>query len=351
MTRYRVIGNGETSALPTYVMLISCCVAILVSFLSGCKSDEPSVVVYVSVDQVYAEPILKAFEKESGIRVRAVYDVESSKTTGLTTRLVAEKDHPRADVFWNSEFAQTIRMKEQGVLASLKPASASELPDAFRDPAGFWFGMGGRARVFIVNRNLLKREDYPRRLEDFLNPKYPADRIGMAMPLFGTTATHAAALYKVMGAAAAKSFFASLKARDIGIVDGNSVVRDMVADGHWMFGLTDSDDALGALERGAPVDVVAPDQEGMGTLFIPGTVAFIRGAPHPREAAALIDYLLRAETENKLISAGLFQWSLRGDRKAVPKFPNGLRMIPVTLEDVYKQFPQTMVQMREIFSR
>ncbi|TAN43565.1 MAG: extracellular solute-binding protein [Nitrospirae bacterium] len=343
-------STGETST-PVLMTFICSFLILFISFLSGCKSGERSVVVYVSVDQVYAEPILKAFEKETGIRVRAVYDVEAAKTTGLTTRLIAEKDHPRADVFWNNEFAQTLRLKEQGVLASFRPASASELPETFRDPSGFWFGLGGRARIFLVNRNLLKPADYPKKLEDFLNPKYPPDRIGMALPLFGTTATHAAALYAAMKAGPARDLFSAVKARGIRIVDGNAVVRDMVVGGHWMFGLTDTDDALGAIERGAPVDVIAPDQDGRGTLVIPGTVAFIRGAPHRQEAGELINYLLRAETENKLILSGACQWSLRGDLKSVAMFPTGLKTMSVTLQDVHKQLPLAMVQMREIFSR
>ncbi|MGD9972034.1 MAG: extracellular solute-binding protein [Desulfatirhabdiaceae bacterium] len=336
---------------PVFIKLIFCFLISMTFCLSGCKSGERSVVVYVSVDQVFSEPILKAFENESGIKVHALYDVEAAKTTGLISRLISEKNQPRADLFWNGEFAQTLRLKKEGELASFTPISASELPDTFRDPDGLWFGIGGRARVFIINRNLLKPVDYPKKLEDFLNPEYPPDRIGMALPLFGTTVTHVAALYKVMGADLAKNLFSAIKSRGVRIVDGNSVVRDMVANGQWMFGLTDTDDALGAVERGAPVDIVAPDQDERGTLIIPGTVALVRGAPHPREAGELINYLMKAETERELIRGGFCQWSLRGDQKDLAMFPNGLKMMSVTLEDVHTQLPQTMAEMREIFLR
>jgi len=53
------------------------------------------VIIYTSVDQHYSEPIFTAFEKETGIHVRAVFDIESSKTTGLVNRLIAEKNSPR----------------------------------------------------------------------------------------------------------------------------------------------------------------------------------------------------------------------------------------------------------------
>jgi iron(III) transport system substrate-binding protein len=324
--------------------------AILVLF-PACGTKRPFVNAYVSVDQVYSEPVLKAYERSTGIEVRAVYDVEAAKTTGLATRLIAEKEHPRADVFWNGEVAQTLRLKEQGVLESCAPASAAGIPAAFKDADGFWFGLGGRARVFLINRNLLKPEEYPKVLEDFLNPKYPPDRIGMALPLFGTTATHAAALFAAMGSKPARDFFSAVKDRGVRVVDGNSVVRDQVAGGQWMFGLTDTDDALGAIERGAPVAVVAPDQEGRGTLVVPGTVALVRGAPHRKEAEALIDYLLRPQTEREIIRGGFCQWSLRGDFQSSPLFPAGLKIMVVDLDVLHQQLPLAMEQIREIFSR
>ncbi|MGV8120988.1 MAG: extracellular solute-binding protein [Candidatus Xenobiia bacterium LiM19] len=326
-------------------------ILLLSVFMSGCAQGGRSVIVYVSVDQVYSEPILKAFEKSTGVRVRAIYDIEASKTTGLTTRLIAEKAHPRADVFWNGEFVQTLRLNEQGVLAPFTPAADPGLPSAFVDPRGCWFGIGGRARVFLVNRKLMKKDKYPEKLEDFLNPEYPPDKIGMALPLFGTTATHASALFAALGPKKAGDFFAAVKKRGVRIVDGNSTVRNMVAGGQWMFGLTDTDDALGAISSGAPVAVVAPDQDGMGTLVIPGTVALVQGAPHPQEAKELIAYLLRLETEKELIREGFGQWSLHGDLKACPMFPTGLKMMPVSLTEVHRQFPQAMEHMREIFSR
>lgn len=350
--RKSAISGGEGSRIKAlFSFLLVCMLAALAFIAAGCGKKEREVVVYVSIDQVYSEPILKAFEKSSGIKVKAVYDVEASKTTGMTARLLAEKDHPRADVFWSGEFAQTLRLKGQGLLAGCSPASAKGLPPDFKDPEGCWFGIGGRARVFLVNKNLLKPEKYPGSLEDFLSSAYPPDRIGMALPLFGTTATHAAALCAVMGPDAAYDFFGKVKKRGVRIVDGNSVVREMVAGGQWMFGLTDTDDALGAIAHGDPVEVVAPDQEGMGTFVIPGTVAFVKGAPHPGEAAELIDWLLRGETEKELIRTGFCQWSLHGDLKASPMFPKGLKMMNVSLQDVHRLFPETMEHMREIFAR
>ena len=67
------------------------------------KATSNEVVIYTSQDQVYAEPILKEFEQQTGMKVLAVFDSESVKTFGLVNRLIAEKDRPQCDLFWNNE--------------------------------------------------------------------------------------------------------------------------------------------------------------------------------------------------------------------------------------------------------
>ena len=81
------------------------------------------------------------------------------------------------------------------------------------------------------------------------------------------------------------------------------MVRDLVADGQIAFGLTDTDDACGAIESGKNVTIIIPDQgEGeMGTLVIPNTVALIAGAPRPAEAKIFMDYLLDRKQESAMV--------------------------------------------------
>ena len=118
---------------------------------AGCgRRAEPSVVVYVSVDQLHAEPLLRRFEADRGVHVRAVYDVEAAKTTGLVQRLLAEAPHARADVLWSGAAAQTAVLAEQGVLAPHRPPGL-ERPASCLDPDGLWTSVGGRVRVLLVN--------------------------------------------------------------------------------------------------------------------------------------------------------------------------------------------------------
>lgn len=336
-------------------LIIAVILAVLITAMLLMPGDQKrTVVVYTSVDQVYSEPVFRDFENQTGIQVLPVYDVEATKTTGLATRLVAEKTRPRADVFWSGEFGQTIVLKNEGVLAAYYSPSASDIPEQFRDKEGFWTGFGGRARIFLVNTDLLAPSRYPHSLHDMLDEKYPAKTIGIAYPMFGTTSTHAAALYSFLGQEKARAFFASLNNRSVRVVDGNSVVRDLVADGQLAYGLTDTDDACGAIESGRNVTIIIPDQGPgeMGTLVIPNTVALIRDSPHPAEAKVFIDYLLEKKQESAMVSSGWIQIPVREVSARSPCINStGIVTMPVGYQDVYTSLQTAQKDLIEIFIR
>ncbi|KQC03577.1 MAG: hypothetical protein APR53_01010 [Methanoculleus sp. SDB] len=341
---------------PAGRFIIACGVAfVILALLAGCvDQEERSVVVYTSVDQVYAEPVLDAFEEETGIQVRAVYDVEAAKTTGLVNRLIAEKGNPLADVFWNGEFMQTILLKEEGVLASYDSPNAARIPEQYRDPEGCWTGVGGRARVLLVNTDRVLPGEYPSSVFDLVSDRYAASDVGIAYPMFGTSATHAAALYAVLGEEEGRAFFEALHDRGVRVVDGNSVVRDLVANGQLKVGLTDTDDACRAYEDGAPVALILPDQEegGIGTLVIPNTVALISGAPHPDEGKRLVDYLLSEETEQKFLAIGWIQVSVRDGGESLSCIGmEGVRGMNTSATAVHAELQQAKQDLTGIFIR
>ncbi|MFO0983157.1 MAG: hypothetical protein U1E76_15740 [Planctomycetota bacterium] len=73
-----------------------------------------NVVIYCSQDQEHAEAILKDFEQQTGIHVRAEFDIEAAKSVGLTQKIYEERSHPRGDVFWNNEPLNTIFLAHEG---------------------------------------------------------------------------------------------------------------------------------------------------------------------------------------------------------------------------------------------
>ena len=332
------------------------CITLIGLIIGACSSMDAGreVVIYTSVDQTFSEPILDEFEKQTGIKVLAVYDVEAAKTTGLVNRIIAEGSNPQADVFWSGEFAQTILLKEHDLLTPYHSPNSTNIPEKYLDRDGYWSSMGGRARVIIINTDLVSGDVGPTSLDDFLNPSWPAEGIGIAYPLFGTTSTHAAAIYALLGPEEGRNYFEALQSRGIAVVDGNSVVRDLVASGQLAFGLTDTDDACGAIERGAPVRIVLPDQGAgeIGTLIIPNTVGLVAGSPNPETGKELIDFLLSLETEATMIRSGWSHVALRDvDVEQTCLDDLTMQSMQVSLTEVYEQFDAVQSDLAEIFIR
>ena len=76
---------------------------IAVTLTAACQRSGSEVVVYTSEDQVFSEPVLKGFQKTTGIKVRAVYDTEETKSTGVALRIVAERNRPHLRVVVRQE--------------------------------------------------------------------------------------------------------------------------------------------------------------------------------------------------------------------------------------------------------
>ncbi len=328
--------------LGKYLLLIA---FVIISFSSCEKNDE--VVVYTAVDQVVSEKIFKDFERETGIRVKAVYDIEANKTTGLVNRIIAEKKHPVCDVFWNNEFIQTMKLKDEGLLEAYQSSSASDIGEKYKDEDGYWTAFGGRARVILINVACIEmdREDFPRSFFDLLDKKYDGEMIAMPYPLFGTTRTHVAAMYALFGRDEARSLYQDIYERGVQIVDGNSVSKDMVVRGNAYFGYTDSDDAKLELDKlFSEVYMVYPDQgeDEMGTLITPSTVAMIKGGQNKKNAEIFIDYLLKKETELRLVDDGFFDLSIREEGSKI-------KGMDVSLYEIYENMDVSAKDMQEIF--
>ena len=279
--------------------------AIAATSLFGCGGGggtvERPMIAYVALDREFSEPILKDYQKKTGATIDTIFDVESTKSVGLAQRIIAERTSPRCDLYWNNEIINTLRLKERGLLEPIKPARGDKIPTTFKAKDGSWFGFAARARVILVNTEIVAERDRPRGIRDLLDAKWKG-KIGMAKPLFGTTATHAACLFATWGDEKAKDYFQKLKANGVEIFSGNKGVAQAVGAGRIAFGLTDTDDALGEIDAGNPVAIVYPDRaaDQLGTLFIPNTVAVIKGCPHPEAALKLADFLLSPEVETAL---------------------------------------------------
>jgi iron(III) transport system substrate-binding protein len=293
---------------------------------AGCSRSNPRVVVYCAQDQEFAEGLFSDFAKSAAIAVAPKYDTEATKSVSLTAELAMEAKRPRCDVHWNNEIIGTIKMQRLGLYEKYQSPMTRDYPPWAIAPDTSWTAFASRARVIVVNTQIVAEADRPRSILDLTDPKWKG-RVAIAKPVFGTTATQAAALFSVLGPDAVKDYYRALKANGVAVVAGNKDVAVGVARGQYAVGLTDTDDALGEIEAGRPLAMIFPDREDnpkhpkMGVLYIPNTLAIIKDCPNPAGAKQLVNYLLSADIEAKLAEGPSHQIPL--NRQAKAKLPAG----------------------------
>lgn len=277
----RVESRGQR----TSILVVPVIILFGSLLLSGCtrSASKKEVITYCAQDQVYAEPLFRDFEKETGLKVRTVYDSEAVKTVGLANRLLAERNHPQCDLFWGNEEMRTRQLAAQ---------------EAFR-PTNGWAAFGYRSRRVVINTNHLSLAAAPRSLLDLTNAQWRG-KVALAFPQFGTTATHFHALRQYWGEELWQAWCRALAVNGPLLLDGNSVVVKMVGRGEAWIGLTDSDDIAEGQRQGLPIMPLPMTAE---TLLIPNTVAVVRNGPHPGPAQRLFEYLQSRAVAERLVAA------------------------------------------------
>ena len=326
----------------------------MVSLCAGClaKTDN-EVIVYSALDREFAEPILNRVGPELGLRVLPKFDQESNKTVGLVTDIIQSKGRPQADVFWNNEILHTLRLQKMGLLEVYRSPASEVFPSQYISSRNQWHGFAARARVLIVNTNLINDPNQmPDSIYDLADPKWK-NKCAIARPLFGTTATHAAVLFATLGEIDAVSLLTKI-ANNAVVEGGNKQVAIKVARGEYAFGLTDTDDAMIELNKANPVAIVFPDQkpDQMGALLIPNTLSIIKNGPNPTRARMLVDRLLAADVEEELAQSQSAQIPLnRLVKTKSPAVPDtlSLKIMDVDFERAAEQWDQATKIITRLF--
>lgn len=270
-------------------------VTLLFGAVAGCGDDRSDeVIVYVAVDDHAARPVLALFTEQHGVRVRPLFDSEVNKTTALVSRLRAERDAPKADLFWSSEAVQAGRLAIEGVLDT---SEATLTPTMLR------------ARVLVYDPRRIAAEDLPRDWWDLADERF-RNRVAMADPRFGSTGGHLAAMHAWCLARGEPERFEqwtrSLRQNGVKqLTSGNAGVVRMVASGECDFGMTDTDDvaALLAQPGAPPLSMVAlrhGPELGAGPFLITGIAAIVAGAPNRPGAERLLAFLASHEAQERL---------------------------------------------------
>ena len=345
---------SPTQRLPIIPAIVLACV--LAPSIGCVPRSEKDVVVYSALDEDFAFPILEAFERKVDYDINVVgkYDIESTKTVGLVSQIMAEQKSPRCDLFWNNEILHTVRLQKLGLLQPHDWPVPKNWPVDLVASDSSWCGFAARARVLLVNTDkLADKADYPNSVSELSSDKWKDD-CAMARPLFGTTATHWAVLREQLGHDAAIDELKTVADNAV-ILSGNKQVAQAVSSGRVAWGLTDTDDAMIEKDLGYPVAIVFPDQQPdqPGTLRIPNTLAILKNSPHPVAAGRLADYLMTPETEDRLAMGRSHQMPISQESKFPPAVlpKESVRWMRANFEAAAEGWDSWNAEIAEIYSQ
>lgn len=163
--------------------LISIFIYILCIFTGCKKSDESTLNIYTTTEDEYIDSYINGFnEKYPDIKLNIVRD----STGVITSKLLAEKENPQADVIWDLAATSLVKIDKTGMLQEYKPNNIDKLNEKFIDlnnKIPHWIGVSLWANAFTVNINELEKKNIaiPQSYNDLLLPEYK-NEISMPNP-------------------------------------------------------------------------------------------------------------------------------------------------------------------------
>lgn len=104
--------------------------------------------VYSGRKEALIKPLFDEFTKETGVRVNLV----TGEADALIKRLELEGEKSPADLLLTVDAGRLHRAKELGLLQAITSGQLNEVvPENYRDPEGYWYGLSIRARVIVYS--------------------------------------------------------------------------------------------------------------------------------------------------------------------------------------------------------
>jgi iron(III) transport system substrate-binding protein len=230
--------------------------------------DKGEITIYTALEDELVEAYLGAFNKKyPKIEVNVVRD-----STGIiTSRLLAEKANPVADIVWGTAASSLLVLDSQDMLEPYAPVGADGILKKFKSekPVPTWVGIDVWETAFIVNtveiEKLGLKADDITTYDDLLRPELKG-KIVMSNPASsGTGLLTVTGLLQLKGKGtdAGWDFLTKLHANVAQYVHSGSKPSKMAADGECVVGVSFGYAGIKRAKEKKPVKVVFPS-EGSG---------------------------------------------------------------------------------------
>ncbi|MEM7546666.1 MAG: Fe(3+) ABC transporter substrate-binding protein [Pseudomonadota bacterium] len=260
-------------------------------------ADEVNVYSYRQPDLI--APLTEAFTAETGIEVNTVF-----LNKGLVERLRAEGDLSPADVIFTVDISRLIAAVDAGVTQPVQSDTLNaNIPEAFRDPDGNWFGITTRARIVYASKDRVAPGEITT-YEDLANPKWRG-RICTRSGTHAYTLGLLGAVVARSGKAAAETWIGGIKENLARAPEGNDRAQvkaiwagecDIaLGNNYYMVAMLADDEQK---EWADAVRIDFPAFEGGGTHMNVSGIAMTKSAPNRAAALQLMEWLSSDKAQN-----------------------------------------------------
>lgn len=279
---------------------------------SGTQAPAPvkgKLVIYNALDQTTIDALVAGFKKKyPDVDVNVVGIAAAGE---VATRIRAEKDSPKADIFLGGSTEFHEPLAKDGLLVSYKSPIAGQIEARYSDSEGRFYGWYLGVLGIVVNTDRLKdaKVAEPKTWDDLLDPAWKGK---LAMPNPPTTGGGYIFLADQIfrfGRDEAKAFdyMKKLDANVGQYTQRSPDAINVVAQGEFVAAVNWVHDILVQVKKGFPLKVIIPAD----TAYEIGGVSIVKGG-NPDAAKAFVDYILGAEA-GKINSDSSNRISVRSD--------------------------------------
>jgi len=271
------------------VLILSLLLQPLVVF----AADE--LVVYSGRSDKFVRPVLKEFEKKTGIKVV----VHNAKSALLVNKLKIEQDKTRADLFLSNDAGSLQVASSLNLLQPIPGSNINMIPENYRAKDNSWVGLSARARVLVINKDKAAKLGFVKSVMDLADPRLKG-RLAITHSANGSFIAGVTVYQKILGDEKTLAWLSGLAANSEGKVYNkhSKVVRD-VALGKKDIGLVNHYYIYRHLDKkpDAPISILIPDQgeKGMGVAWNVAGIGITRHTDKKALAMKLVDFLVSKE--------------------------------------------------------
>ncbi len=266
-------------------------------------------------------PLLNAFTKETGIKVKMVY-----LKKGMLERLKAEGNNSPADLVLTADIGNLHNLVEAGLLQPTKSRVLDgNIPARYRHPNGLWYGLTTRARIIFAHKKRVK----PGEISTYADLAKPHMK-GRICTRSGKHVYNVSLLAWIIaanGEAAAEAWAKNVKANLARRPQGNDRAQvkavyqgecDVALGNTYYMGKMISNKKSPVQKKwAAAVNLIFPDQNGRGTHVNISGAGVTKSAKNKVNAVKLIEFL-SGDAAQKIYAEDNFEYPVKAGVKLHP---------------------------------